>query len=70
MSLSRNLKDLSKSQLVSVELTLENGQVVDTGCWPGSRLKNLNGFMEELDQYVAYNQIVKIKIDNYIISFE
>ena len=70
MSLSRNLKDLSKASLVSVELTLENGTVVDTGAWPGSRLKNLNGFMEELDQYVAYNQIVKIKIDNYVISFE
>lgn len=70
MSLSRNLKDLSRASLVSVELTLENGTVVDTGAWPGSHLKNLNNFMDELDQYVGYQQIVKIKVDNYVISFE
>ena len=54
MSLSRNLKDLAKMNLVGVEVTLENGTSVDTGYWPGSRLKNLNMFLEEIDQYVAY----------------
>lgn len=70
MSLSRNLKDLSKLQLVGVEVILENGTSVDTGYWPGSRLKNLNMFLEEIDQYVAYQQITKIKIDNYTINFD
>lgn len=70
MSLTNNLRGLSKSSLVEVELTLENGTVVYTGAWPGSRLKNLNSFLDELDQYVGYQQIVKIKVDNYVISFE
>ena len=69
MSLSRNLRGLSSMEKVRVSLTLENGQVVESA-WPGSRLKNLNNFMMELDEYVKFEQIIKIKVEDFVISFE
>ena len=74
MSLYQNLRELGKSGLVEVTLYLENGKEVYTGGWPGSRVKNLNMFLDELCQYAREQEgnddIVKIKVDNYVISFE
>ena len=69
MSLARNLRGLASMEKVNVTLTLENGQVLESA-WPGSRLKNLNMFMLELDEYVKFEQIVKIKVEDFTISFE
>lgn len=69
MSLARNLRGLASMEKVNVTLTLENGQVVESA-WPGSRLKNLNNFMMELDEYVKFEQIIKIKVEDFVISFE
>lgn len=69
MSLSRNLRGLSNMEKINVTITLENGEVLSSA-WPGSRVKNLNSFLMELDEYVKFEQIIKIKVEDFVISFE
>ena len=71
MSLYQNLRTLGNMETVRVILTLDNGKVLDT-FYPGSRVKNLNNFVMELDQ-VAHEysgDIVKLQVEDFIISFE
>lgn len=71
MSLYQNLRTLGNMETVRVILTLDNGRVLDT-FYPGSRVKNLNNFVMELDQ-VAHEysgDIVKLQVEDFIISFE
>lgn len=71
MSLYQNLRTLGNMETMRVILTLDNGKVLDT-FYPGSRCKNLNNFVMELDQ-VAHEysgDIVKLQVEDFIISFE
>ena len=70
MSLFNNLRELGRRDLVNITLTLENGNIIDAGAYPGSHLRNLNDLVLELDIVAKGEQITKIKVDEFIISFE
>lgn len=72
MSLYQNLRELGKRETINVILWSSEGDRFDTGAWPGSRVKNLNSFLMELDQFASERgcDIIKIEVDNYVISFE
>lgn len=71
MSLYQNLRTLGSMETVRVILTLDNGKVLDT-FYPGSRAKNLNNFIMELDQlaHEYSGDIVKLQVEDFVISFE
>lgn len=72
MSLVKNLRTLGNRETINVVLWSSEGDRFDTGAWPGSRCKNLNSFLMELDQYATERgcDIVKIEVDEFSISFE
>ena len=70
MSLFNNLRTLGRRDLVNITLTLENGNVIEAGAYPGSHLRNLNDLILELDIVAKGDQIVKIQVDEFNISFE
>lgn len=70
MSLFNTLREAGRRETIEVSLYLEDGTVLETGKWPGSRLRNLNDFILELDIAADSKNIKKIKVDDFIISFE
>lgn len=70
MSLFNMLREAGRRETVEVVLYLEDGTVLETGKWPGSRLRNLNDFILELDIAAKSKNIVRINIDGFNISFE
>jgi hypothetical protein len=70
MSLFNTLREAGRRETVEVTLYLENGTILETGKWPGNRLRNLNDFLLELDIAAKGENIKKIDIDGFIVSFE
>lgn len=70
MSLFNMLREAGRRETVEVTLYLENGQIIEAGAYPGSHLRNLNDFILELDIVAKGENIKKIDIDGFIISFE
>jgi hypothetical protein len=70
MSLFNTLREAGRRETVEVTLYLENGTILETGKWPGNRLRNLNDFILELDIVAKGENIKKIDIDGFIVSFE
>lgn len=70
MSLFNTLREAGRRETVEVTLYLENGTILETGKWPGNRLRNLNDFILELDIVAKGENIKKIDIDGFVISFE
>jgi hypothetical protein len=70
MSLFNTLREAGRRDLINVTLYLENGNTIDAGAYPGSHLRNLNDFILELDIAAKGENIKKIDIDGFIVSFE
>ncbi len=70
MSLGLSLREAGRRELVNITLYLENGNTIDAGAYPGSHLRNLNDLILELDIVAKGENIKKIDIDGFIISFE